>query len=88
MVVVMVEVVLVITTMMTMLSVVVVVVDDDDDDSSGVTAQNTVFHVSSRVYRTIHRDVLKYLVIDSSCKTCKMLLFLTYLPAPYSFHCK
>ena len=56
-----------ITTMMTMLSV-VVVVDDDDDDGTGGAAQNTFFHVSSRVFRTIHRDVLKYLVIDSSCK--------------------
>ena len=55
-----------ITTMMTMLSV--VVVDDDDDDGTGGAAQNTFFHVSSRVFRTIHRDVLKYLVIDSSCK--------------------
>ena len=54
-----------ITTMMTMLSVVVVV---DDDDGTGGAAQNTFFHVSSRVFRTIHRDVLKYLVIDSSCK--------------------
>lgn len=53
-----------ITTMMTMLSVVVV----DDDDGTGGAAQNTFFHVSSRVFRTIHRDVLKYLVIDSSCK--------------------
>ena len=57
-----------ITTMMTMLSVVVVVDDDDDDDGTGGAAQNTFFHVSSRVFRTIHRDVLKYLVIDSSCK--------------------
>ena len=56
-----------ITTMMTMLSVVVVDDDDDDDGTSGA-AQNTFFHVSSRVFRTIHRDVLKYLVIDSSCK--------------------
>lgn len=56
-----------ITTMMTMLSV-VVVDDDDDDDGTGGAAQNTFFHVSSRVFRTIHRDVLKYLVIDSSCK--------------------
>lgn len=56
-----------ITTMMTMLSVVVVVVDDDDDGTGGA-AQNTFFHVSSRVFRPIHRDVLKYLVIDSSCK--------------------
>ena len=55
-----------ITTMMTMLSV--VVVDDDDDDGTGGAAQNTFFHVSSRVFRTIHRDVRKYLVIDSSCK--------------------
>ena len=55
-----------ITTMMTMLSV--VVVDDDDDDGTGGAAQNTFFHVSSRVFRTIHRDVLKYLVIDPSCK--------------------
>ena len=54
-----------ITTMMTMLSVVVV---DDDDDGTGGAAQNTFFHVSSRVFRTIHQDVLKYLVIDSSCK--------------------
>ena len=54
-----------ITTMMTMLSV-VVVDDDDDDDGTGGAAQNTFFHVSSRVFRTIHRDVLKYLVIDSS----------------------
>ena len=57
-----------ITTMMTMLSVVVVDDDDDDDDGTGGAAQNTFFHVSSRVFRTIHRDVLKYLVIDSSCK--------------------
>ena len=56
-----------ITTMMTMLSV-VVVDDDDDDDGTGGAAQNTFFHVSSRVFRTIHRDVLRYLVIDSSCK--------------------
>ena len=56
-----------ITTMMTMLSV-VVVDDDDDDDGTGGAAQNTFFHVSSRVFRTIHQDVLKYLVIDSSCK--------------------
>ena len=56
-----------ITTMMTMLSV-VVVDDDDDDDGTGGAAQDTFFHVSSRVFRTIHRDVLKYLVIDSSCK--------------------
>ena len=56
-----------ITTMMTMLSV-VVVDDDDDDDGTGGAAQNTFFHVSSRVFRTIHRDVLKYLVIDSSCE--------------------
>ena len=56
-----------ITTMMTMLSV-VVVGDDDDDDGTDGAAQNTFFHVSSRVFRTIHRDVLKYLVIDSSCK--------------------
>ena len=56
-----------ITTMMAMLSV-VVVDDDDDDDGTGGAAQNTFFHVSSRVFRTIHRDVLKYLVIDSSCK--------------------
>ena len=56
-----------ITTMMTMLSV-VVVDDDDDDDGTGGAAQNTFFHVSSRVFRTIHRDVLKYLDIDSSCK--------------------
>ena len=62
-------VVLVITTMMTMLSVVlVVVVDDDDDDGTGGATQNTFFHVSSRVFPTIHRDALKYLVIDSSCK--------------------
>ena len=57
--------------MMTMLSVVVVDDDDDDDDDddgTGGAAQNTFFHVSSRVFRTIHRDVLKYLVIDSSCK--------------------
>ena len=57
-----------ITTMMTMLSVVVVDDDDDDDDDTGGAAQNTFFHISSRVFRTIHRDVLKYLVIDSSCK--------------------
>ena len=57
-----------ITIMMTMLSVVVVDDDDDDDDGTGGAAQNTFFHVSSRVFRTIHRDVLKYLVIDSSCK--------------------
>ena len=57
-----------ITTMMTTLSVVVVDDDDDDDDGTGGAAQNTFFHVSSRVFRTIHRDVLKYLVIDSSCK--------------------
>ena len=57
-----------ITTMMTMLSVVVVDDDDDDGDGTGGAAQNTFFHVSSRVFRTIHRDVLKYLVIDSSCK--------------------
>ena len=58
-----------ITMMMTMLSVVVVDDDDDDDDDgTGGAAQNTFFHVSSRVFRTIHRDVLKYLVIDSSCK--------------------
>ena len=56
-----------ITTMMTMLSV-VVVDDDDDDDGTGGAAQDTFFHVSSRVFRTIHRDVLKYLVIDLSCK--------------------
>ena len=54
--------------MMTMLSVVVVDDDDDDDDGTGGADQNTFFHVSSRVFRTIHRDVLKYLVIDSSCK--------------------
>ena len=51
-----------------MLSVVVVDDDDDDGDGTGGAAQNTFFHVSSRVFRTIHRDVLKYLVIDSSCK--------------------
>ena len=57
-----------ITTMMTMLSVVVVDDDDDDDDGTGGAAQNTFFHVSRRVFGTIHRDVLRYLVIDSSCK--------------------
>ena len=52
-----------------MLSVVVVDDDDDDDDDgTGGAAQNTFFHVSSRVFRTIHRDELTYLVIDSSCK--------------------
>ena len=56
-----------ITMMMTMLSV-VVVVDDYDDGGIDGAAQNTFFHVSSRVFRTIHREVLKYLVIDSSCK--------------------
>lgn len=56
-----------ITMMMTMLSV-VIVVDDCDDDGTDGAAQNTFFHVSSRVFRTVHRDVLKYLVIDSSCK--------------------